>query len=185
MTAQLASAIGPSAFWYLARATGVVSLLLLTTSVVLGILGPLRVTLSERWPRFAIDTVHRDVSLLVIDTVNEHGGWQGSLDRQQLAWLDAELTDLDEARRYAVLASEQCPADEADQERLVVAPMQAVFERGITSGHLRQDLPAHVLRTLFSGTIMAASKLIQHHQLGLEEASAAAAAVFLDGARAR
>jgi hypothetical protein len=32
---------------------------------------------------------------------------------------------------------------------------------------------------------MAASKLTQRHQLGLEEASAAAAAVFLDGARAR
>ncbi len=72
MTAQLASAIGPSAYWYLARATGVVSLLLLTTSVVLGILGPLRVTLSERWPRFAIDTVHRDVSLLVIAVLVIH-----------------------------------------------------------------------------------------------------------------
>jgi TetR/AcrR family transcriptional repressor of mexCD-oprJ operon len=87
--------------------------------------------------------------------------------------------------RYAVLVSEQCLADEADQERLVVAPMQAVFERGIASGVIRQDLPADVLRTLFSGTIMAASKLTQRHQLGLEEASAAAAAVFLDGARAR
>jgi AcrR family transcriptional regulator len=85
--------------------------------------------------------------------------------------------------RYAVVASEQCPADEADQERLVVAPMQAVFERGIASGVLRQDLPADVLRTLFSGTIMAAIKLTQRDQLGLEEASAAAAAVFLDGAR--
>ena len=87
--------------------------------------------------------------------------------------------------RYAVLASEQCLADEADQERLVVAPMQAVFERGIASGVIRQDLPADVLRTLFSGTIMAASKLTQRDHLGLEEASAAAAAVFLDGARAR
>ena len=87
--------------------------------------------------------------------------------------------------RYAVLVNEQCPADEAEQERLVVAPMQAVFERGIASGVIRQDLPADVLRTLFAGTIMAASKLTQRQQLGLEEASAAAAAVFLDGARPR
>jgi AcrR family transcriptional regulator len=87
--------------------------------------------------------------------------------------------------RYSVLVSEQCLADEADAERLVVAPMRAVFERGIASGHLRQDLPADVLRTLFSGTIMAAFKLTQRHQLGAEEASAAAAAVFLDGAQPR
>jgi len=32
---------------------------------LLGILGPLRVT-GGRWPRFAIDTLHRDLSLLVI-----------------------------------------------------------------------------------------------------------------------
>jgi TetR/AcrR family transcriptional repressor of mexCD-oprJ operon len=87
--------------------------------------------------------------------------------------------------RYSVLVGEQCPPDEAEAERLVVAPMRAVFERGITSGVLRQDLPADVLRTLFSGTLLAAIKLTQRHQLGAEEASAAAAAVFLDGARAR
>jgi AcrR family transcriptional regulator len=87
--------------------------------------------------------------------------------------------------RYSVLASDQCPPDEAEAERLVVAPMRAVFERGIASGVLRQDLPADVLRTLFQGTILAAIKLTQRHQLGAEEASAAAAAVFLDGARPR
>jgi len=57
--------IGPSAYWYLARGTGAVALVLLTASVVIGILGPLRVS-AVRWPRFAVDTVHRDVSLLVI-----------------------------------------------------------------------------------------------------------------------
>jgi sulfoxide reductase heme-binding subunit YedZ len=57
--------VGPSVYWYLARATGAVTLLLLTAIVVLGILGPLRVA-GPRWPRFAIDTLHRDLSLLVI-----------------------------------------------------------------------------------------------------------------------
>jgi sulfoxide reductase heme-binding subunit YedZ len=66
MTSQLAATLGPSAYWYLARATGIVSLLLLTASVVLGVLGPLRFAVPDRWPRFAIDTLHRDVSLLVI-----------------------------------------------------------------------------------------------------------------------
>jgi hypothetical protein len=87
--------------------------------------------------------------------------------------------------RYAVLAGEQCTPDEADAEQLVGAPMRAVFERGIASGHLRSDLTADVLQQLFAGTIMAAIKLTQRKQLGLEEASAAAAAVFLDGARPR
>ena len=62
----LAATLGPSAYWYLARATGAVALLLLTVSVVLGILDSLRFSAGPRWPRFAIDSVHRDVSLLVI-----------------------------------------------------------------------------------------------------------------------
>ncbi len=65
MTVALA-VTGPSVYWYLARGTGAVALVLLTISVVLGILGSLRFALAPRWPRFAIDTLHRDVSLLVI-----------------------------------------------------------------------------------------------------------------------
>ena len=59
------TAAGPSAYWYLTRGTGAVALILLTISVVLGLVGTVRYT-APRWPRFAIDTVHRDVSLLVI-----------------------------------------------------------------------------------------------------------------------
>jgi methionine sulfoxide reductase heme-binding subunit len=72
MTSQLAATLGPSAYWYLARATGIVSLLLLTASVLLGVLGPLRFTVPGRWPRFAIDTLHRDVSLLVMAVLVIH-----------------------------------------------------------------------------------------------------------------
>jgi methionine sulfoxide reductase heme-binding subunit len=60
-----AATLGPSDYWYLARGTGAVALVLLTVSVVIGIVGTLRVS-ALRWPRFAVDTVHRDVSLLVI-----------------------------------------------------------------------------------------------------------------------
>lgn len=60
------AAIGTSAYWYLARGTGVVALLLLTASVVLGIFGSLRYAAAPRWPRFAIETLHRDISLLVL-----------------------------------------------------------------------------------------------------------------------
>jgi DMSO/TMAO reductase YedYZ heme-binding membrane subunit len=57
--------LSPSAYWYLARGTGAVALVLLTASVVIGILGSVRFV-AQRWPRFAIDAVHRDVSLLVL-----------------------------------------------------------------------------------------------------------------------
>ena len=70
MSVSLAS-IGPSAYWYLARGTGAVALLLLTASVVIGVLGALRVS-GGRWPRFAVDTVHRDVSLLVMVVLVVH-----------------------------------------------------------------------------------------------------------------
>jgi sulfoxide reductase heme-binding subunit YedZ len=68
----VASTLGPSAYWYLTRATGSVALVLLTVSVVLGILGSVRFSLAPRWPRFAIDTLHRDTSLLVIVFVALH-----------------------------------------------------------------------------------------------------------------
>src|SRR6266581_655110 len=87
--------------------------------------------------------------------------------------------------RYAVLAREQVEGDPDEIERLVAAPMRAVFVRGLESGLFRQDLPADVLLELFGGALVAALKLTQHGQLGLEEASAAAASVFLNGARAR
>ena len=35
---------------------------------------------------------HGIVRCVVLDTVNPHGGWQGSLDATQFGWLDAELT---------------------------------------------------------------------------------------------
>jgi AcrR family transcriptional regulator len=87
--------------------------------------------------------------------------------------------------RYSVLLREQVEPDPDEIDRLVAAPMRAVFARGVESGILRQDLPADVLLELFGGALVAALKLTGRGRIGLEEASAAAAAVFLDGARAR
>jgi sulfoxide reductase heme-binding subunit YedZ len=66
VSALAPAAAGPSAYWFLARGTGAVALLLLTGSVVLGVLGSVRFDAGPRWPRFTIDALHRDVSLLVI-----------------------------------------------------------------------------------------------------------------------
>jgi len=67
-----ASTLSPSWYWYLARGTGAVALVLLTASVVLGILGSVRFTAGPRWPRFAVDAVHRDISLLIIVVLAIH-----------------------------------------------------------------------------------------------------------------
>jgi hypothetical protein len=56
---------GPSAYWYLTRATGLVSLILLTISVVLGVANVRRVR-TVTIPRFVVDAVHRNASLLAM-----------------------------------------------------------------------------------------------------------------------
>ncbi len=56
---------GGTVTWYVARATGVVTLGFLTTSVLLGILTSFRWS-SPAWPRFVVEFVHRNVSLLVL-----------------------------------------------------------------------------------------------------------------------
>jgi sulfoxide reductase heme-binding subunit YedZ len=56
---------GPSVYWYLTRATGAVSLVLLTLSVVIGIAAIGRLQ-SASLPRFAIDGLHRTSSLLAL-----------------------------------------------------------------------------------------------------------------------
>jgi hypothetical protein len=71
MTLPLASA-GPSTYWYLTRASGVVSQVLLTAVVVLGLLGPLRIASPPRWPRFAVDALHRDLSLVAVVVLAVH-----------------------------------------------------------------------------------------------------------------
>jgi methionine sulfoxide reductase heme-binding subunit len=53
------------ALWYASRATGLVCLLLLTASMVLGLLGAGRFNASM-WPRFVVATLHRNLSLLVV-----------------------------------------------------------------------------------------------------------------------
>jgi methionine sulfoxide reductase heme-binding subunit len=60
-----ASTVGPSAYWYLTRASGTVALVLLTASVLFGMVNVTRVS-ARRWPRFVIDGIHRRVSLLAV-----------------------------------------------------------------------------------------------------------------------
>jgi sulfoxide reductase heme-binding subunit YedZ len=63
---------GPG-LWYATRATGLVALLLLTVSVLLGILTAGRFV-SENWPRFLSQGLHRNTSLLVLAFLALHVG---------------------------------------------------------------------------------------------------------------
>jgi DMSO/TMAO reductase YedYZ heme-binding membrane subunit len=68
---MLLATAGPSALWYLTRATGAVTLVLLTVSLVIGIAGIGRLQ-RPGWPRFVVEGVHRNVSLLAIVVLAIH-----------------------------------------------------------------------------------------------------------------
>lgn len=63
---------GPG-LWYATRATGLVALVLLTASVLLGILTAGRFA-SQNWPRFLSQGLHRNISLLVLAFLTLHVG---------------------------------------------------------------------------------------------------------------
>ncbi len=61
---MLAAVAGPTPLWYATRASGYTALVLLSVSVVLGVLTSSRESRRE-WPRFVIQSLHRNLSLLV------------------------------------------------------------------------------------------------------------------------
>ena len=65
------AAVGGKAFWYLTRASGLVSLVLLTATILLGVVASVGWT-TERWPRFLSQDVHRNVSLLCLVFLGIH-----------------------------------------------------------------------------------------------------------------
>jgi predicted ferric reductase len=70
MSTALAAA-GPSVYWYLTRSTGAVALVLLTAAVALGV-ADVRRWSTPRWPRFLVDSLHRNVSLLAVVFLGLH-----------------------------------------------------------------------------------------------------------------
>ena len=72
MSLTLPLAVTGRAVWYLTRSAGAVTLVLLTLSVVLGIANTVRWSAPPRWPRFVLDGLHRNVSLLVLAVLTVH-----------------------------------------------------------------------------------------------------------------
>ncbi|MGA9834484.1 MAG: ferric reductase-like transmembrane domain-containing protein, partial [Trebonia sp.] len=67
--AAVATATSP--LWYATRATGLAALVLLTASVVLGVLTSVRFA-RPAWPRFVTVALHRNVSLLAVTFTGLH-----------------------------------------------------------------------------------------------------------------
>ncbi len=63
--------VGPSAYWYLTRASGTVALLLLTASMVIGVAAIARLR-GPGVPRFVVDGIHRTASLLAVAFLAVH-----------------------------------------------------------------------------------------------------------------
>lgn len=59
------AAAGPSAYWYLTRSSGAVAIALLTLALVLGVVDVRRWS-TDRWPRFVVDSLHRNASLIAL-----------------------------------------------------------------------------------------------------------------------
>lgn len=79
-----------TALWYASRATGLASLLLLTATLVLGTVNSAR-WVSPTWPRFAIATVHRNLSLLTVVFLTVHIATAIIDPYAGIGWLSAVL----------------------------------------------------------------------------------------------
>lgn len=86
MSALIATA--PKALWYLTRGTGIVSFLLLTVAVVLGIAHSVRWS-PARTPRFVVQDLHRNVSLLVVVFIAIHVATAVIDGFAPIRWIDA------------------------------------------------------------------------------------------------
>ena len=88
--AGVIAATSGQTLWYLTRGTGLVALVLLTASVVLGIVETSGWS-RPRWPRFVIAGLHRNVSLLVVVFLAAHIATAVLDGYAPIGWLDAVI----------------------------------------------------------------------------------------------
>ncbi len=137
------------AVWYFERSAGIVAYLLLTASVLLGILLAGRVELT--WPRFAVEEVHRQIAILTGVFIVLHGGTL-LLDRVVRIGLTQELVPFTSSYRpYAV--------------GLGVTAMELVAAVGISNA-LRSRIPYTAWRKLHYLTLPAWLLAAVHGVLG-------------------
>ena len=86
-------AAAPKAVWYLTRGSGIVGLLVLTAAVLLGITTSTRWA-TERWPRFVIEGLHKNVSLLSLVFLGVHIVTAVADGYVPIRWLGALAVDM-------------------------------------------------------------------------------------------
>ena len=74
--------------WYMTRATGIVALVLLTATTVIGTLTSVRLS-TPAWPRFAWQDLHRRLSLLAVVFVGLHVATTVADGYAPIGWLSA------------------------------------------------------------------------------------------------
>ena len=126
------------AVWYFARSAGIVAYLLLSASVLLGVLMAGRSTF--RWPKFAVEEVHRFLAILTGVFIVLHGG-SLLLDRVVPISLGQELVPFTSPYRPLPVG-------------LGVCAMELMAAVGITNA-LRTRLPYTTWRTLHYLTLPA------------------------------
>lgn len=78
------------ALWYLTRGSGVVTLILLTVAVLVGLMTAGRWS-SGRWPRFVVEMLHRNISLLSTIFLLVHIATSVLDTYVSISWLDAVI----------------------------------------------------------------------------------------------
>jgi methionine sulfoxide reductase heme-binding subunit len=61
-----ASAFSSNPLWYTTRSTGIIAFVLLTATFAMGLAATKRALAWHRWPRFATQQLHRNISLLAV-----------------------------------------------------------------------------------------------------------------------
>jgi sulfoxide reductase heme-binding subunit YedZ len=87
------------ALWYLTRGSGAVALLLLTASVLLGVMNTTRWR-TEHWPRFLTYGLHRNVTLLAIAFTAIHVITTVTDSFAPIGWIDAVVPFLSPYRPF-------------------------------------------------------------------------------------
>ncbi|MEU6716796.1 helix-turn-helix domain-containing protein [Nonomuraea sp. NPDC046802] len=93
----------------------------------------------------------------------------------------AAMTMIGKYRALAVLDSRMDGLDEVNGR--LAPPFQQIFERGAADETFRTDLSTSTLMGAYVGLLRGIGNLVIQGHMGVEEASAAVMAAFLDGAR--
>ena len=84
---------------------------------------------------------------------------------------------------FAVVARERVRPDREQFEQRVLGPLRRLFEQAQRAGEIREDIPSSWLTDALVGLVV--SVLSSRPVLGREDTIAAAASLFLEGARSR